>query len=91
MNKVELVADVAERSGLTKSDARKAVDAMMDSIKAALASGDSVSLVGFGTFDVGHRAARAGRNPQTGESMNIPARNYAKFGASSDWKRILNA
>lgn len=79
MTKAELVASVAERSGLGKKDAAIALDAVFDSITGALAAGDRVQLVGFGTFEVRERAARTGRNPQTGEDIAIAARNVPIF------------
>ncbi len=79
MNKTELIANVAEKSGLTKKDAEKAVVAVMASIEEALAGGDKVQLVGFGTFEIRERAARKGRNPQTGEEINIAAARVPVF------------
>lgn len=73
MNKTELVSAVAEKSELTKKNATKAVDAVFETIKNVLASGDSVQLLGFGTFEVRERSARKGRNPQTGEEIEIAA------------------
>lgn len=81
MNKQDLIAAVAERSGLTKKDAEKAVNATIESIEDALAKGDKVSLVGFGTFEVRDRAARVGRNPQTGEEIRIAAAKVPTFKA----------
>jgi DNA-binding protein HU-beta len=79
MTKAELVSSVAERSGLSKKDAGAALEAVLDSITAALAAGDKVQLVGFGTFEVRERAARTGRNPQTGEDIAIAARSVPVF------------
>ena len=79
MNKTELIAAVAEKSGLSKKDSEKAVSAVLDSITAALVAGDKVQLVGFGTFDVKERAARVGRNPKTKEEIQIPASRVASF------------
>lgn len=79
MNKQELVSAIAEGSGLTKADSERALNACMDAIKDALKKGDSVQLVGFGTFSVSDRAARTGRNPQTGKEITIPAKKVAKF------------
>ena len=79
MTKAELIAAVANKAGLTKADAEKALSAFSDTVTDALASDDKVTLVGFGTFSVGHRAARVGRNPQTGGTMQIPARKTPKF------------
>ncbi|AKU25573.1 DNA-binding protein [Geobacillus subterraneus] len=79
MNKTELINAVAETSGLSKKDATKAVDAVFDSITEALRKGDKVQLIGFGNFEVRERAARKGRNPQTGEEMEIPASKVPAF------------
>lgn len=86
MNKQDLIAAVAERSGLTKKDAEKAVNATIESIEDALAKGDKVSLVGFGTFEVRDRAARVGRNPQTGEEIRIAAAKVPTFKAGKSLK-----
>ena len=79
MNKTELIAAVAEKSGLSKKDSEKAVSAVLDAVTAALVAGDKVQLVGFGTFDVKERAARVGRNPKTKEEIQIPASRVASF------------
>lgn len=79
MNKTELVASVAEKAGLAKKDAEKAVNALFASIEEALVAGDKVQLIGFGTFEVRHRAARKGRNPQTGDEIEIPASEVPAF------------
>ena len=81
MNKNELISSIASETGLTKTDAAKAVDAFVSSISSALKSGDEVRLVGFGTFAVSKRSATTGRNPRTGQSIKIPARNQQKFRA----------
>ncbi len=81
MNKAELVSNVAERTDLTKKDAEKAVAAVLDTIGEALTKGDKVQLVGFGTFEVRERAARKGRNPQTGKELDIPATRVPVFKA----------
>ncbi|WP_418791338.1 HU family DNA-binding protein [Phosphitispora sp. TUW77] len=81
MNKQELVTSVAEKSGLTKKDSEKAVNAVFASIEEALSKGDKVQLVGFGTFEVRSRAARKGRNPQTGEEIEIAAAKVPAFKA----------
>lgn len=81
MNKTELVSAVAEKTELTKKDAEKAVNAIFASIEEALANGDKVQLVGFGTFEVRERAARTGRNPQTGEEIKIAASRVPGFKA----------
>ncbi|NNU92358.1 HU family DNA-binding protein [Geobacillus sp. NFOSA3] len=79
MNKTDLINAVAETSGLSKKDATKAVDAVFESITEALRKGDKVQLIGFGNFEVRERAARKGRNPQTGEEMEIPASKVPAF------------
>ena len=73
MNKVTLVAKIAEKSGLSKKQAELALGAFIDSVTEALKEGDKVQLMGFGTFEVKERAARTGRNPSTGETIEIPA------------------
>lgn len=80
-NKNDLVTAVATSTGLSKADAGKAVDSVFDAITAALKSGDEVRLVGFGTFAVSARAASEGRNPRTGEKIDIPASKQPKFKA----------
>ncbi len=90
MNKNDLVAAVADSSGLSRTDATKAVDAVFDSITASLKAGDEVRLVGFGTFVVSKRAATTGRNPRTGEEIKIPASTSAKFKAGKGLKDALN-
>lgn len=79
MNKTELIAKVAEKTELTKKDATKAVDAVFASISESLQSGDKVQVIGFGNFEVRERAARKGRNPQTGEEIDIPASKVPAF------------
>lgn len=79
MNKSDLIAQVAKGAGLTHEQAGKAIDAMVDTIQKTLASGDPVALVGFGAFSVAARAARTGRNPQTGEPLQIPASRVPQF------------
>lgn len=81
MTKSDLIDRVAEKSGLTKKDAGKAVDAVFQSVTDALSDGDRVQIVGFGTFEVRHRAARRGRNPQTGQEIEIAARKVPAFKA----------
>ncbi len=90
MNKTEFVAAVAEDSELTKVDAAKAVDAVIKVIEAALKKGDSVSVVGFGTFTVRKRAARTGRNPRTGATIKIKASKVPAFKAGKALKDALN-
>ena len=90
MKKVELVEAVATKAGLTKADAARAVDATFEVITGSLAKGDKVPLVGFGTFAVSKRAARTGRNPQTGAVVNIAARNAVTFKAGAALKESVN-
>lgn len=90
MNKNELVAHVADTTGLAKSDASKAVDAVFDGISSALSSGGEVRLVGFGTFNVVERSASEGRNPRTGEKISIPASKQPKFKAGKQLKDAVN-
>jgi len=90
MNKAELIEAVAGSANQTKTDAGDAVDAVFDSISKALSGGDSVSLVGFGTFSVSDRAARTGRNPRTGETISIAATRVPKFKAGKGLKDAVN-
>lgn len=90
MNKNELIASVAASAGLSKASATEAVDCVFDSITNALKDGGEVRLVGFGTFSVAHRAASQGRNPRTGEKINIPASNQPKFKAGKALKDSVN-
>ena len=90
MNKSELVDLVAKQADISKSAAGDAVDAVLDGITDALKQGDSVTFVGFGTFSVGRREARDGRNPRTGETIKIAASNLAKFKAGKALKDALN-
>ncbi len=90
MNKQDLVNKVADDTGLSKADAARAVDRVFDSITAQLASGGDVRLVGFGTFAVARRKATTGRNPRTGETIQIAASNAAKFKAGKALKDALN-
>ena len=90
MNKTELVAAIAEKTGLTKKDAEGAVKAFTDTVAEQLKAGDKIQLVGFGTFEVAERAARTGKNPQTGEAINIPASKAPKFKAGKALKDSIN-
>ena len=90
MNKNDLVAAVASRSGLSKADTAKAVDGVIDSITSSLSGGTEVRLVGFGTFSVSRRAATTGRNPRSGERIQIPASNQPKFKAGKALKSAVN-
>jgi|TARA_Y100001970_G_scaffold266666_1_gene355626 DNA-binding protein HU-beta len=91
VNKNDLISSVAESSGLTKADAGRAVDGVFDSIASALASGDDVRIVGFGSFSVANRAASTGRNPRTGEEIQIPASKQPKFKAGAPLKSAVNS
>ena len=82
MSKQELVGFIADQAGLSKKDAEAALAGFVDGVKSSLKKGDSVTLVGFGTFSVSHRGARTGRNPQTGATINIPARKAPVFKAA---------
>ena len=90
MNKGELIEAVANATGATKADAGRAIDATVESITGALKKGDTVTLIGFGTFKVSKRAARTGRNPQTGAELKIPARNAPSFKAGAALKAAVN-
>ncbi|PPR71498.1 MAG: DNA-binding protein HRL53 [Alphaproteobacteria bacterium MarineAlpha3_Bin2] len=90
MNKNDLVAAVASSTGLSKSDAAKAIDGTVDAITAALQGGGEVRLVGFGTFSVSHRKATTGRNPRTGEKIDIAATNVPKFKSGKALKAAVN-
>ncbi len=90
MNKGELIDAVAASAGLSRADATKAVDALLDSVTRTLADGGSVSLVGFGTFSVKARAARMGRNPRTGEAIQIAASKVPGFKAGKALKDAVN-
>jgi DNA-binding protein HU-beta len=84
MNKTELVAKIAEGAGMSKVDAKKALDATLEAIKGAVKKSEKVALVGFGTFSVAKRDARKGINPATGKTINIPAKKVVKFKAGSE-------
>lgn len=90
MNKNEFIDRVADLADMTKADAAKAVDAVFDAITDALKKGDDVRLVGFGTFSAAKRAAREGRNPRTGDTIQIPASIQPKFSAGKGLKDALN-
>ena len=90
MNKTELVAAIAEEAGLSKKDAEQALKAFTDIVAAELKKGEKIQLVGFGTFEVSERAAREGRNPQTGEAMTIEASKSPKFKAGKALKDAIN-
>ena len=90
MNKTELIDQIATSAEISKAAAGRALDATVAAVKDALKAGDSVSLVGFGTFSVGERAARAGRNPRTGKSLNIAAAKVPKFRPGKGLKDAIN-
>lgn len=91
MNKTELIAAIAEKAELSKKDAEKALRAFEDAVTEELVNGGKVQLVGFGTFDVASRVAREGRNPQTGESMPIPASKAPRFKVGKALKDAVNS
>ena len=91
MNKTELIDALAAKTGLTKKDSEATLNAFVQTVTEQLAKGDKVSLVGFGTFEVSERAAREGRNPQTGETMKIAASKAPKFKAGKALKDMVNA
>jgi len=90
VNKTELIDHVAQVANMSKADATRAVEAVFDAVTERLRSGGTVTLVGFGSFAVSQRSARTGRNPQTGETINIPASRTAKFKAGKALKDALN-
>ncbi|TXC79098.1 HU family DNA-binding protein [Paraburkholderia azotifigens] len=90
MNKQELVDAVAAATGDTKSSVGEAIDAILDVVTTTLARGDTVQLIGFGSFSTGARAERAGRNPSTGETITIPAAKTVKFTAGKSFKDLVN-
>jgi DNA-binding protein HU-beta len=90
VTKADLVNSIAEKAGLSKADAEKALKAFTDAVTEALKAGEKVSLVGFGAFSVGERAARTGQNPQTGAKINIPAAKVPKFKAGKALKDSIN-
>ncbi|MEK4504222.1 HU family DNA-binding protein [Bacillus sp. FSL R12-0069] len=89
MNKTELIKQVAQEANLTQKDATASVQAVLDQITQALAKGDSVQLIGFGTFEIRERSARTGRNPQTGEEMFIPGGKTPAFKAGKSLKEAV--
>ena len=91
MNKTELVAAITEQAELSKKDSEKAIKAFVDVVTAELKKGEKIQLVGFGTFEVSERAAREGRNPQTGKTMKIAACKAPKFKAGKALKDAVNA
>jgi DNA-binding protein HU-beta len=90
MNKAELIDAIAADAGLSKADAKKALDAFVNTTAGALKKGDRISLVGFGSFSVSKRAARTGRNPQTGKEIKIAAKNVVRFKAGAELSGKVN-
>lgn len=90
MNKAELIEEMSSESGLSKADSKKALDAFLNATTGALKKGDRLSLIGFGSFSISKRAARTGRNPQTGAKIDIPAKNVVKFKAGSELAKSVN-
>lgn len=91
MNKTELIAAVAEKTGLTKKDAEKALCALIETVKEEVAKNEKVQLIGFGTFEARKRNARTGKNPQSGEAIEIPAATVPAFKAGKAFKDMVNA
>ena len=90
MNRSELITSIADKTGLTKKDSEKALAAFIESVEEQLQHGEKVQLVGFGTFEVSERAARTGKNPQTGKEIKIPASKAPKFKAGKALKDLVN-
>jgi DNA-binding protein HU-beta len=90
MNKAELIEAMASEAGLSKADAKKALDGFINATSSALKKGDRISLVGFGSFSVSKRAARTGRNPQTGKEIKIAAKNVVRFKAGAELSGNVN-
>ncbi len=90
MTKAELIDKIASSTGLSKTDASRALDSTLNSIKSALKKGQKVTLVGFGTFTVAERKSRKGRNPRTGDSITIPAAKVPKFSAGKEFKKAFS-
>jgi DNA-binding protein HU-beta len=91
MNKADLVNEISSRTGLTKTKTNDVVDAIVESIQGALAKGEKVTLVGFGTFDTIVRKERKGRNPKTGDEITIPSKKAARFKAGSGLSNVVNS
>ncbi|MDR9487526.1 HU family DNA-binding protein [Salibacter sp.] len=90
MNKADLIDSISDGAGITKADAKKALDAFIDTTTKTLKKGDRLSLVGFGSFSISKRSARTGRNPQTGKEIQIPAKNVVKFKAGAELSDSVN-
>jgi DNA-binding protein HU-beta len=91
MNKGDLISKIADSANLSKAQATDALNAVLDGITESLKGGDKVTLIGFGTFSVSHREARSGRNPQTGETIQIAAKNVVKFKPGKEISDAVNA
>lgn len=91
MNKSELISSISEKSGLTKKDSEKALAAFIETVSTELQAGSKIQLVGFGTFEVAERAARVGKNPQTGKELKIPASKAPKFKPGKALKELVNS
>ena len=90
MNKTDLIDAMAENTGISKAAAKKALESFLENVEKSLKKGDRVSLVGFGSWSVSKRAAREGRNPQTGKTIKIGAKNVVKFKAGADLQKAVN-
>lgn len=90
MNKTDLIDGMAENAGISKAAAKKALESFLENVEKSLKKGDRVSLVGFGSWSVSKRAAREGRNPQTGKTIKIAAKNVVKFKAGADLQKAVN-
>ena len=90
MNKTDLIDAMAESAGISKAAAKKALESFLENVEKSLKKGDRVSLVGFGSWSVSKRSAREGRNPQTGQTIKIKAKNVVKFKAGSDLNNAIN-
>jgi DNA-binding protein HU-beta len=90
MSKADLVEKIAKDAGISKAAAEKSVNSFIDGVKSSLKKGQSVTLIGFGTFSVGKRAARTGRNPKTGAVLKIKAKKVARFKPGSELKKVVN-
>lgn len=90
MNKTNLIDGMAEDAGISKADAKKALESFLGNVEGTLKKGDRVSLVGFGSWSVSKRSAREGRNPQTGKTINIPAKNVVKFKPGTELQKSVN-
>lgn len=90
MNKADLISSISEKTGLTKTKSNEVIDAFLSSVTESLSSGEKVTLVGFGTFTTSQRDARKGRNPKTGEVIDIPSKTVARFKAGSDLTKSVN-